>query len=75
MRNAGYVYNDFSGMADDGAQYNILHTAMCDTLLGAKASVRKYNFGELAEAIAWLKENRGEERQAWRRCGVCQPYS
>lgn len=67
----GYIYNDFSGRGAGGAEYNVLHYADCETLSRMKASIPKYHFESLAEAVAWLESNRGAEGEHWKRCGVC----
>jgi hypothetical protein len=48
-----------------------LHYADCETLDRAKASVPKYHFASLREAVAWLETNRGAEGEHWKRCGIC----
>lgn len=68
----GLIYNDFSGMGPGGKDYNILHAAHCRQLAKSNLNVPKYFFDNLAQAITWLRENRGEEGSNWKRCGTCR---
>jgi len=68
----GLIYNDFSGKGSHGKNYNILHAASCGWILKSNVNVRKYFFGSIDEAIKWLRKNRGEEGENWKRCGTCK---
>jgi len=38
----------------------------------SNVNIPKIFFSNFDEAIAWLRENRGEEGEKWKRCGRCQ---
>ena len=68
----GLIFNDFSGKGPRGKDYNVLHAASCNWVARSNVNVRKYFFSNLDEAIKWLRKNRGEEGENWKRCGTCQ---
>jgi hypothetical protein len=68
----GVVYNDFSGRAASGAQYNVVHAASCTWLGRSNVRVAKLWFEDVAAASDWLLRERGPEGQAWKRCGTCR---
>jgi hypothetical protein len=43
----------------------------CETLSRATASVRKFHFETLPEAVAWLESDRGAKGEHWTRSGIC----
>ena len=69
---SGVILND--PPRDTGGEANkVLHAVNCRTLRNANLSTPKL-FGESADdAVEWLKTNRGEEDDAWKRCGICKP--
>jgi len=68
----GLIYNDFSGRGPRGKDYNILHAASCGWVLKSNVNIPKYFFGNINEAIEWLRKNRGNEGENWKRCGTCK---
>ena len=64
----GLIYNDFSRRGSSGKNYNVLHAASCHWLAKSNVNVPKIFFGDIDEAIGWLRKNRGEN---WKRCGSC----
>lgn len=68
----GFVYNDFSRKGSSGKDYNVLHAAYCRWVLKSNVNVPKIFFGNINEAIEWLRKNRGEKGKNWKCCGTCQ---
>lgn len=68
LQRRGYIYNDYSGTAPSGAIGNKLHAAGCGQIKRCDTSRPKYFFDSHAEAIAWLKANRGVEDEQWSQC-------
>jgi hypothetical protein len=68
----GAVFNDFSGHAASGAQYNVLHAASCRWLARSNLAVPKIWFEDLSTATDWLVRERGAEGRAWKRCATCR---
>ncbi|VVB90321.1 Uncharacterised protein [uncultured archaeon] len=66
----GFIFNDFSGRAPSGREYNILHNASCSWILKCNTNVHKLFFEDEIEAIEWLSTNRVSN---WKLCGTCKP--
>ncbi|MGE8452586.1 MAG: hypothetical protein ACN6OP_18590 [Pseudomonadales bacterium] len=67
----GYIYNDYSGLAPRGAVGNVLHIAKCHHVAKSNTNYGKFFFGTYEDAVTWLKNSRGREAIAWRRCHCC----
>jgi hypothetical protein len=50
----------------------VLHAADCYWAASARSREQRLRFDELDDAIMWLTENRGREREDWRRCDSCR---
>ncbi|MDH5779053.1 MAG: hypothetical protein OEZ29_00475 [Candidatus Bathyarchaeota archaeon] len=68
----GLIYNDFSGKGSGGKNYNVLHAASCRWVARSNVKVPKIFFGDIDEAIEWLRKNRGEGGRNWKRCATCE---